>query len=194
MEAHELETVADLLASPEERVELIGGEIVRRPMARGEHGMVQGATRDELSPFQRKDGPGGWWIATEISVAYEAHQCPSHDLAGWRREHLPRRPSGIVELAPDWVCEIVSPGHERKDTLTLLLLQRHRVPHYWLIWPEERALLAYGLDGGSYRIVANLSLAPDPAPGIERAAIPPFEAVPIRWLRASQARLRERIE
>jgi hypothetical protein len=119
MEAHKLETVADLLANPEERVELIGGEIVRRPMARGEHGMVQGATHDELSLLQRKDGPGGWWIATEISVAYEAHECPTHDLAGWRKERMPNRPRGVVELTPDWVCEIVSPGHERKDTLTL---------------------------------------------------------------------------
>ncbi|WP_366931553.1 Uma2 family endonuclease [Thiocapsa sp.] len=141
MEAHKPATVAELLACPDERVELIGGEIVRRPMARGEHAMVQGATHDELSPFQRKDGPGGWWIATEISVAYVAQECPSHDLAGWRKEPSPKRPRGVVELTPDWVCEIVSPGHERKDTLTLFLpLQRHRVPFYWLIWPESRTL------------------------------------------------------
>ncbi len=79
--AHKLATVADLLAIPEERVQLVGGEIVRRPMARGGHGMVQGATHDDLSPFQRRDGPGGWRMATEISVAYEAHECPSHDLS-----------------------------------------------------------------------------------------------------------------
>ena len=139
MEARKLQTTADLLASPEERVELIDGEIVRRPMARAEHGVVQGNTREELGPFNRKSGPGGWWILTEVSVAYELHQCPSHDLAGWRKERMPERPSGVIELAPDWVCEIVSPGHERKDTLTLfLLLQRHRVPFYWLIWPEDR--------------------------------------------------------
>jgi hypothetical protein len=43
--------------------------------------------------------------------------------------------------------EIVSPGHERKDTLQLpLLLRRHRVPYYWLIWPEDRVLIAHALD------------------------------------------------
>jgi Uma2 family endonuclease len=141
-------------------VELISGEIVRRPMARREHAMVQGAMQDELSPFQRKDGPGGWWIGTEISVAYEAHECPSHDLAGWRKERSPKRPSGVVELTPDWVCEIVSPGHERKDTLTLfLLLQRHRVPFYWLIWPESRTLIADQLDGEHYRLIATITEA-----------------------------------
>jgi Uma2 family endonuclease len=173
MEARKLQTTADLLASPEERVELIDGEIVRRPMARAEHGVVQGNAREELGPFNRKSGPGGWWILTEVSVAYELHQCPSHDLAGWRKERMPERPSGVIELAPDWVCEIVSPGHERKDTLTLfLLLQRHRVPFYWLIWPEDRTLVAYGLDGDHYRVIATLS---EPA-GVR---VPPFEEIEI---------------
>ena len=34
MEALKLKTLDDLFLSPDERVELIGGEIVRRPMAR----------------------------------------------------------------------------------------------------------------------------------------------------------------
>jgi Uma2 family endonuclease len=173
MEARKVQTVSDLLASADERVELINGEIVRRPMARVEHGFVQGSTREELGPFHRDNGPGGWWIATEVSVAYDDHQCPSHDLAGWRKTRLPERPRGVVELPPDWVCEIVSPGHERKDTLTLLLLlQRVGVPFYWLIWPEDRTLIAYQLDQGKYRIVASLN---EPT----RARIPPFDAIEI---------------
>lgn len=168
MEARKLKTIVDLLASPDERVELIDGEIVRRPMARIDHGLVQSRTSIEVSPNDRRSGPGGWWIATEVSVAYEPHQCPSHDLAGWRRERMPNRPSGIVELNPDWVCEIVSPGHERKDTLTLfLLLQRHRVPFYWLIWPEDRVLIAHRLDEGQFRVVTTIT-------GETRARISPF--------------------
>ena len=171
MEAFKLKTLDDLLLSPDERVELINGEIVRRPMARLEHGIVQGNTTSELRPFSRQSGPGGWWIVTEVSVAYEAHQCPSHDIAGWRKERLPGRPSGVSEVPPDWVCEIVSPGHERKDTLTLfLLLQRHRVPFYWLIWPEDRVLIAHQLEGGSYRVVKTIT-------GEASARIPPFDSV-----------------
>ncbi len=177
MEALKLKTIDDLLASPEERVELINGEIVRRPMARADHGVVQHRTSVELGPFDRPTGPTGWWILTEISVAYEPHQCPSHDLAGWRKERMPERPRGIVELTPDWVCEIVSPGHERKDTLTLfLLLQRHRVPYYWLIWPEERTLIAHKLDGEGYRVIAAVA---KPTGEQARARIPPFDSVEI---------------
>ena len=177
MEALKLETLADLLADPDERVELIDGNIVQRPMARMEHGFVQGNTVAELDPFRRASGPGGWWIATEISVAYAIHQCPTHDLAGWRKERLPERPRGVVEVIPDWVCEIVSPGHERKDTLTLfLLLQRHRVPYYWLIWPESRTLVVWQLDGGSYRTVASIEVSSGEAC---KMRVPPFEAAEI---------------
>nr|WP_194366155.1 Uma2 family endonuclease [Thiospirillum jenense] len=168
-------TLTDLLNTPADRVELIDGTIVQRPMARMEHGLVQHRASVELGPFDRPTGPSGWWIATEVSVHYAAHQCPTHDLAGWRKERLPHRPSGVVELAPDWVCEIVSPGHERKDTLTLfLLLQRQQVPYYWLIWPEERALVAWHLDGGSYKVIASCT-APNAAEQKQR--IPPFDAI-----------------
>lgn len=171
MEAHQLKTLEDLLTDPEERVELIDGAIVQRPMARFEHGMVQANTTTELGPFSRKSGPGGWWITTEVSVSYDAHQCPTHDIAGWRKERLPERPRGVIDTRPDWVCEIVSPGHERKDTLTLfLLLQRHRVPFYWLIWPEDRVLIAQQLDDDGYRVVKTIS-------GQARARIPPFDSV-----------------
>ena len=59
MEAAKLATLTDLLAHPEERVELIDGEIVRRPMARAEHGLVQSNIVGELQPLRRPDGFGG---------------------------------------------------------------------------------------------------------------------------------------
>jgi Uma2 family endonuclease len=171
MEALALKTVQDLLLSSDERVELIGGEIVQRPMPRARHGKAQSRVDRALGPFDEGSGPGGWFIFTEISVAYEVHECPIHDLAGWRRERLPELPDGPIEVPPDWVCEIVSPGHEKKDTLTIpLLLRRHRVTHYWVIWPEDRALIAYVLDNGEWRVVATLK-------DRDRARLPPFEAV-----------------
>jgi len=92
MEAVQLKTVDDLLLSPDERVELIGGDLVRRPMTRFVHARTQGSTRGALHGLTRDggaEGEGGWWIVTDVSVAYEAHERPSHDLSGWRRERLP---------------------------------------------------------------------------------------------------------
>jgi hypothetical protein len=50
-----------------------------------------------------------------------------------------------------------------------LLLQRHRVPFYRLIWPESRTLIAYQLDGEHYRVIATIT---EPT----RVRIPPFDA------------------
>jgi Uma2 family endonuclease len=38
------------------------------------------------------------------------------DLAGWRRERMPAIPDvAFSSLAPDWVCEVLSPSTERID-------------------------------------------------------------------------------
>ena len=74
MEALKLATIDDLLSSPDEDLELINGDIVRRPMTRPLHGRAQGNTREELGWFNRRGGPDGWWIITEASVAYERNE------------------------------------------------------------------------------------------------------------------------
>jgi len=178
MEAQRLLTVDDLLAWPgDEHVELIDGEIVQRPMSRFEHGQAQTALIGQAFPLVMRQQPGGWWIVPEISVRYSEHHCPSHDLAGWRKERLPERPAGIMTILPDWVCEILSPGHERKDTVThFLRLQRAGVPFYWIVAPEDRALIAYALDAGGYRAVFT---AEGPEETTGKVRIPPFEAIEI---------------
>jgi Uma2 family endonuclease len=164
MEATKLQTVDDLLLASEhdERIELINGEIVKRPMARSEHAMAQAGLSGQFFPLWRKDGAGGWWIMSEVSVRYSEHHCPTHDLAGWRKERVPQRPGGMMKITPDWVGEITSPGHERKDTITQLLrLQAYQVPYYWVISPEDKTLIAYALEEGSYRVAYSVECGGD---------------------------------
>lgn len=94
-------------------------------------------------------------------------------------EALKRKTVDDLWLEPDERVElidgeIVSTGHERKDTLQLfLLLQRHRVPFYWLIWPEDRTLIAYQLEDGGYKVIRTItgdSIAERP-----RVRVPPFD-------------------
>ena len=178
METKKLKTIDDLLQSDDERVELIDGEIVKRPMARSEHALIQSSISDEVSLFKRKEGPGGWWIMTEISVRYNDHQCPSHDLAGWRKERVPLRPTGIMNVVPDWVCEIISPRHERKDLFhNFMLLQRSKVPYYWVISPEDKTLIAYKLVNENYHVTFSVEYGVEKEP--DKARIPPFEETEI---------------
>jgi Uma2 family endonuclease len=174
MEAKKLRTFDDLLTTwqEDERVELVNGEIIKRPMARFEHGAIQGDIVSELTPYKKDKGPGGWWIATEISVRYSNQNCPSHDLAGWRKERMSERPTGVMEVAPDWICEITSPGHEKKDYLDIfLLLQKYQVPYYWIISPEDRSLIAYKLVDGKYSVVETVDHA------VGKLRIEPFPEV-----------------
>ncbi|MGB5736491.1 MAG: hypothetical protein WBM40_18820 [Thiohalocapsa sp.] len=59
METQRLLTIDDLLAWPDEHVELIDGEIVQRPMSRFEHGFAQGGLIEETLPLKRRAGPDG---------------------------------------------------------------------------------------------------------------------------------------
>jgi Uma2 family endonuclease len=142
----------DFLANSEdERYELLGGEIVKRPMPRPRHGLAQKRTDKQLLAFDSDGRFGGWVILSEIDVRYDSYNCPTHDLAGWRRERLPVLPDKTIDITPDWVCEILSPGHERKDLFdNLLLLQRYGVPHYWILSPEKRTFMAYQLIDDKY--------------------------------------------
>ncbi len=141
--------LSDLLALPEESaVEIIAGEIVEKASPGFDHGSTQAGLSIALGAFRGGGGgpgsprPGGWWLGTEIDVAYEDHEIYRHDVAGWRREKAPSRPSGRpVRLKPDWVCEILSPSNAANDTVKKLrVLHRHAVRHYWLIDPEAKTL------------------------------------------------------
>ena len=169
-------TIDDLLAMPEDgRYELIDGQIVPREAARFEHSDAQGGTASFMRTyFQRKtEGPtGGWWIGTEAEVAYDGGQCYLHDLAGWRRDRVPEKPSGRpVAIVPDWVCEILSPSNWRHDTVTKFdVCFQHRVKHYWMMDVEHRVLTVFKWHPeGWLRIMAT-------GPG-ERARLEPFESV-----------------
>ncbi len=159
MQAYKLKTIDDLIEAlkSDERLELINGEIVKRPMARFEHGEVQGNLREELGAIRRKGIGGGWWFATEVNVRYSEHQAPCHDVVGWRKERVEQKPSGVVDIIPDWVCEISSPGHVAKDTISILnILQANKVPYYWIIHPEEKALTVYKYVDDAYKVIASI--------------------------------------
>ena len=68
-------------------------------------------------------GPGGWWILDEPELHLGEHIVVP-DLAGWRRERLAALPEeAFFSLAPDWVCEVLSPSTESID-------RRRKLPIY----------------------------------------------------------------
>ena len=107
-------------------------------------------------PFDRgKGGPGGWILFDEPELHLHGDILVP-DLAGWRRERMPRLPqTAAFELPPDWICEVLSPGTASMDRADKMpIYARERVAHAWLIDPVLRTVEIYRLDGDTYRMVA----------------------------------------
>lgn len=172
-------TLEDLWAIPEDLRfhELIDGEITEKASPSGEHGDAQGGVIASIrSPFQRppgRGGPGGWWILTEVEVQLETGDIVRPDVVGWRRERCPARPTGFpIQLRPDWVCEVISPGHVTHDTVKKLrLYHRTAIPHYWIVDPQEASLtvLRWSAEGYITVLVAERgeTVRPEPFDAIE---------------------------
>lgn len=155
--AARLATYADLLDLPNDvRAEILAGRIVTLPAPWPRHSKAQGALRRFIGgPFDDDHGhggPGGWGIFVEVDVQLGPHDVVRPDLSGWRRERLPdpgdERP---ILVAPDWVCEVLSPGTETRDRTTKRdLYAEHAVPYYWLLDPGARTLEAFELVGARW--------------------------------------------
>jgi Uma2 family endonuclease len=74
------------------------------------------------------------------------------DLAGWRRERMPEMPEVTAfTVAPDWVCEVLSPSTEVLDRrLKARSYAREGVRHMWLVDPLTKTLEIYRLEGGRW--------------------------------------------
>ena len=93
------------------------------------------------------------------------------DLSGWRRERLPKPDVRPIPIAPDWVCEILSPSNEAHDRVTKRrLYAEHGIAHYWLVDPEARVLEAFTLREGRWVDAGTFD-------DTDVARIAPFEAV-----------------
>ena len=146
-------TYDDIANLPDNVVgEIIAGELVVSPRPALPHGLAQAAIAGSLFPFNRQPGgpgdPGGWWFAVEPELhLHDDILVP--DLAGWRRERMPRMPNvAAVALAPDWICEILSPRTVRHDRgAKSQIYAREGVARSWLIDPLERTLEIRRLTG-----------------------------------------------
>ena len=93
--------------------EIIDGELITTPRPALPHARAEIVIGRDLGPFDRRpggpDAPGGWWILPEPELHLDEDVIVP-DLAGWRRERMPVIPNApAVTLAPDWVCEVISP-------------------------------------------------------------------------------------
>ena len=167
-------TYEDVLAAPEHMVaEVLNGELHLHPRPLWQHGnasTILGA--DINAAFQRgRGGPGGWWITIEPEL-HLGTDILVPDIAGWRKERLPGGPVGAyATIAPDWVCEILSPSTRKHDLTTKRdIYGEHGVGHLWFVDPDARTLEAFALREGLWVLIAALG-------GEADVSVEPFDAI-----------------
>jgi Uma2 family endonuclease len=172
--AERFATYEDLFDLPENVVgEIINGRLVTHPRPAPKHAIAYSSLGDELvGPYHKgRGGPGGWWILDEPEVHLDGDILVP-DIAGWRRERMPKAPeTAWFDLAPDWLCEILSPSTARMDRIEKLpIYARWGVKHVWLIDPDLRTLEAFENADGRWLLIATLK-DDDPV------SLPPFDAI-----------------
>ena len=93
------------------------------------------------------------------------------DLAGWQRERMPALPEkAYFDLAPNWVCEVLSPATAQMDRVDKLpFYAAQAVGHAWLVDPDAQTLEVYALHERRWRLECAFKA--------EEISAPPFEAL-----------------
>jgi Uma2 family endonuclease len=178
-------TYADLEKVPDTMVaEILDGELVVSPRPALRHAntgsMLVGDLIFHFGGGGGSGAPGGWWILYEPELHFK-HDVLVPDLAGWRRERMPKLPNvAACTLAPDWVCEIISDRTARYDRgRKKRIYARERIQHLWHIDPIARLLETFTLDGKRWLDAGTYE-------GEAKVRVPPFEARPVNlgrlWL------------
>ena len=167
-------TYADFDAVPPHLVaEIIDGVLETHPRPRPRHGAATVELAYELQgPFGRgRGGPGGWIFIDEPEL-HLGHDIVVPDLAGWRTERLAVEPeTAYIEVAPDWVCEVLSPSTFRLDKgPKRRIYARAGIGHLWLLDPVAGELEAFALAGDLWTLLATVQRG-------ESVQVAPFEAV-----------------
>lgn len=167
-------TYDDLLQVPSHLVaEIVAGVLYTSPRpAPKQAATTTWLSGDLFGPYQRgRGGPGGWTILFELELHLGEHVLVP-DLAGWRRTRMPALPqTAYFPLAPDWVCEVLSPSNSFHDRARKLPIYAEAgVLWAWLVDPGERSVEVFENVDGSW--VLRHVVGED-----ENARLPPFDAV-----------------
>jgi Uma2 family endonuclease len=168
-------TYEDVLAAPDHLVaEIVDDELYTSPRPSAPHALAASVLTVEVGGafgFGREGVPGGWVILVEPEL-HLVGQLMVPDLAGWRRERMPAVGDvPFFDLAPDWLCEVISPSTGALDRAKKMPhYARAGVGHVWLVDPTPRTLEILRLDAGGWRLSSTHE-------GDAIVNAPPFEAV-----------------
>ncbi|MDR2188366.1 MAG: Uma2 family endonuclease [Azonexus sp.] len=169
-------TYQDLFDLPPHVVgEIVSGTLYTHPRPAPKHARSSSILGGKLTTRfdEGDDGPGGWVILFEPELHLDRNILVPN-LAGWRRERMPQLPeTAWFELAPDWLCEVLSPATARLDRVQKMpCYHAAGVTHLWLIDPDLQTLEAFEREQNRWALIGSYA-------GQDSVRVPPFDAVEI---------------
>lgn len=145
-------TVDDLLQVriPDKQIELVRGVLMVRELPGFTHGRVTATLVARLAAHIDNTGAGLVVLAeTGFRLTRDPDTVRGPDLAVLRRDRLPvPEPRGFMELGPELVVEVLSPGDRAGEVLAKVSDWLNAgATLVWVIDPERRLARVYRQDG-----------------------------------------------
>ena len=154
---------------PDKRVELVRGRLVVREPPGYTHGRVTVNLAVRLAAHLEATGALQVLVAeTGFTLATNPDTVRGPDLAVLRRDQVPvPEPRGFLELGPDLVVEVLSPGDRAGGILAKVAdWLSAGTKLVWVIDPERRLTRVYRADGSELTVTADQVLdGEDAVPG-----------------------------
>lgn len=140
-------TLEEFLQLPETNPasEYIDGQIIQKPMPKGEHSFIQTELPSAINAVLRAKKIAR--AATELRCTFGGRSTvPDISVFIWDR--IPRKEDGSVAndftIPPDWTIEILSPDQSQtKVVKNILHCLKHGTQLGWLIDPSEKTVFVY---------------------------------------------------
>lgn len=173
---HTLATYADIEALPPHVTgQIVDGELYASPRPARSHGVAASRLGGILSTAfdLAMNGPGGWCIIDEPEL-HLGDSVLVPDMAGWRINRWPGAAAGHgIQVAPDWICEVLSPSTERFDRIAkMMAYARAGVSYAWLVHPTRHTVEIFERVDTRWTFCAGFS-------ELESLCAVPFEAITI---------------
>ncbi|MBK7977330.1 MAG: Uma2 family endonuclease [Deltaproteobacteria bacterium] len=167
-------TVEDIFAMEDDkRYEVIGGEIHMVPPPGSSHQELSATLLALLLQHVRAHALG-WIVASPVALILAEDDYVEPDIVFVAEARIGIVTTRGIEGVPDLVVEIQSksPASRRRDQIAkYALYERHGIPHYWIVDPIDRTLVAHTLRDGRYVREASLEnqdvFRPALFPGLE---------------------------
>jgi Uma2 family endonuclease len=150
--------------------ELIDGHLIEIDGPTQLHELIVASLLLDIGLWARQH-QAGRVMSSGYKIRINAQRGVMPDVQFYRPGNLPSdEQQGLVSGRPDLVVEVMSPSSRTFDSVTKLNWYAARgIPEYWVVNPDDRALLRYLLKDGRYFVEAHRDddiFTPETLPGL----------------------------